>query len=198
MTAAKHKSRTVSKVNDPRAAASRAKINAAFVTLLHRRRSYAGIRVSDITRNAGVGRATFYAHYDSKHDLLRAEMRSVVVPMLVASRSSACLFDCTRFFAHIRHVPLIYRSLTQGASHLITERIMQECFEERVAAELKRLAPRYPGPSAVVEAVAARFVAASLLALVAWWVENDTKASPTEMQAAFESLVDGGLRRLRN
>lgn len=194
MAVAKHKSRTVSKLNDPRAASSRAKIDAAFVELLHRRR-YAGIRVSDITRKAGVGRATFYAHYDSKHELLRSELRRFVVPMLVTSKGSACLFDCTAFFAHIRHAHQIYRALTHGDSHLITERILQECLEERVAAEMR---PRHlqSGAQGVVSAVAARFVASSLLALVAWWVENDTKASPQEMQAAFESLVDGGLQRI--
>jgi AcrR family transcriptional regulator len=196
VTAAKHKSRTVSKPQDPRARASRDKIRAAFAELLHRRQ-YANLRVSDICRKARVGRATFYAQFESKHELLRHEMRHVVVPMLKSSPRSACLFDGIALFEHIRHASLIYRSLTSGPSRLITEGIVRDCLEERIAADIRRAQAAAHGAgrgNRVVGEVAVRFVAASLLTLIAWWVENDAAASPQEIQAAFETLVIGGLR----
>jgi hypothetical protein len=99
---AKQKSRGVSQARDPRAERTRALIAAAFIALVSRR-AYGRIRVSDITRKAGVGRATFYAHYESKDALLRAEVVRVVLPMLVELPGDHCLVDCTKLFAHVQH-----------------------------------------------------------------------------------------------
>jgi AcrR family transcriptional regulator len=98
----KQKSHSVAKATDPRAEKTRALIAAAFVALVSRR-PYARIRVSDITRKAGVGRATFYAHFESKDALLRAEIVRVMLPMLVELPGDHCLVDCTKFFAHVQH-----------------------------------------------------------------------------------------------
>jgi hypothetical protein len=54
------KSQSVAQNVDPRAEKTRVLITTSFVALLSRR-SYDRIRVSDITRKARVGRATFYA-----------------------------------------------------------------------------------------------------------------------------------------
>src|SRR5450755_3726324 len=95
---AKQKSESVSQSADPRAEKTRALITSSFVALLSRR-SYERIRVSDITRKARIGRATFYAHFASKHALLEAEVARVVLPMLAPD--DRCLVDCTMLFAHV-------------------------------------------------------------------------------------------------
>ncbi len=145
-----------------------------------------------------MGRATFYAQYASKHELLRYELRHVVVPLARSQPQSACLLDCRALFDHIRHARRIYRSLTSGPSRLVTEGIVQDCLEERIALELRssqsNAASRRGGEN-VVGNVLPRFVAASLLTLIAWWVENDAAVSSEEMQSAFESLVSGSFGR---
>jgi AcrR family transcriptional regulator len=189
MAAAKHKSRTVSKRDDPRAAASRERIRHAFVALMHRR-PYAALRVSDVCRKAGVGRATFYAHFATKDALLREELGRIVRRLVRPAPDGDGVPDCTALFAHVRDAPQIYRSLTRGPSRLVTEQIVMRCLEER-------LCPLIPNPGrggSIRAAVAVRFAAASLLTVLAWWLENDTAAPPDELQAAFESLVAGGLR----
>lgn len=190
MAASKHKSRSVSKLNDPRAIASRRRIDAAFLELLHRRR-YAGIRVSDITRKARVGRATFYAHFSSKHELLRAQLRDVVIPMIAVRPEREFPYDCIAFFEHVRQARPIYRSVTSGDSRLVVERIVQECLEERICAALPSRRRVAGGP--VAYSVLGRFIAASLLTLIAWWIEQDAAATTEDMQHAFEALVGGGL-----
>jgi AcrR family transcriptional regulator len=186
----KQKSHSVSKSTDPRTAQTVRQIDAAFLGMMQRR-AYSGIRVSDISKKAGVGRATFYAHYASKHELLRSQLRRVVVPMLIEHPEAPYLFDCTVFFEHIAHARFTYRSLMTGPSRLIAERIVRDCLEERVRSALARGAE-----FAEITAIP-RFVAAALLTLVVWWVENDLRLSPARMQNAYQALVGGGLQAMR-
>jgi AcrR family transcriptional regulator len=123
MSGTKQKSRSVSQPGpsaavrarpaDSRAARTREQIDSAFVMLLHRR-SYDNMRVSDIARKAGVGRATFYAHFISKDDLLRSQLQRVVLPMLRLQPEEPFLLDCRMFFEHIRTAPHIYKALMGG------------------------------------------------------------------------------------
>jgi AcrR family transcriptional regulator len=110
---AKQKSQSVAQNPDPRAEKTRVLITTAFVALLNRR-SYDRLRVSDIARKAGVGRATFYAHFPSKDALLASELVRVVLPMLAELPADPCLVDCTRLFIHVQHARDVYRSLTRG------------------------------------------------------------------------------------
>ena len=84
----KQQSISVCKAPDPRASLTLAQIDAAFIALMTRR-AYEGIRVGDITTKARVGRTTFYAHYNSKHDLLRSKLIRITLPLLAEQPSSA-------------------------------------------------------------------------------------------------------------
>jgi AcrR family transcriptional regulator len=204
MAVTKHKSESVVKRSDPlkrnrkgsakdrRAVRTCQQLDAAFIDLLHRR-SYGNIRVSDITRKARVGRATFYAHYTCKHDLLRSQFRRILVPLVVVRPKEPCLLDCTPLFAHVREARRIYNALMLGPSGPAGAKVMQDCLEERIRQVLagKDGVPErtfsLPAPLVI------RFVAVSLLALLAWWMEHDAELSPQEMQAAFRKLAVGAL-----
>ena len=189
---ARHKSRTVSDTVDPRAERTRALISEAFLHWLGRR-PYTRIGVSDIARKAGVGRATFYAHFDSKDALLRAELDRAVLPMLVPLPNDPCRVDGTALFAHLQHARDIYRALTGGTSRAVTERIIQDALEAHVALILAqssgRLADTHAAPTFVP-----RFVAATLLTLIAWSLEQTEAPTPAELQALFRRLVGRALQ----
>jgi AcrR family transcriptional regulator len=200
MRVTKHKSASVSKVagdsakTDLRALRTGKRIDAAFVALLHRR-GYGNIRVSDITRKADVGRATFYAHYSSKNELLRAQFNRIVVPMLAIRASASCPLDASALFGHVQSARQIYKSL-MGPHAGEGARVLQECFERRVE---EALAARGEGPGVKwgstdeVRVILARFVASTLLAVVECFVETGAGESPKEMQRIFGTLVGGGL-----
>jgi AcrR family transcriptional regulator len=185
---AKQKSQSVAQNADPRVEKTRALITASFVALLSRR-SYDRIRVSDITRKARVGRATFYAHFASKDALLEAELARVVLPMLAELPEDSCLVDCTMLFAHLQRTRDIYRSLTGGSTRVVTERIVQDALEARINAILA--ARSEAGPSA--PAFAPRFVASTLLTLIAWSLEQPAAPTPAALQDTFRSLVGRAL-----
>jgi AcrR family transcriptional regulator len=194
----KHKSATVSDVHgnsakrDRRVIRTSRQIDAAFVELLGRR-AYGNIRVSDITKKAGVGRATFYAHYSSKDDLLSSQFRRIVAPMLVARRHDLCPLDATAFFAHVTTSPQIYRAL-MGPEAGRAPRILRECIEQRVREALPARASRTVADSFdIQEVITVRFVAMSLMAVIECWVEGKACEPPHGLHAIFSKLVGGGL-----
>lgn len=185
LTAAKQKSRIVANTRDPRAARTRSKLGAAFAGLLTRR-SYSRIRVGDIARKAGVGRATFYAHYRSKDDLLDAELTRVLNRMLVESAGG---IDCTAFFAHVLQAPSIYRSLTSGEAYVVTQRVMRQSLERQIT----RIGGNRSETAMQGAPYAARFIAATLLMLIDWSLEQPVERSPAALQEIFGRLVRRGL-----
>ena len=181
----------VRKPADRRVSRTRRSIDAAFLALLQTR-GYDSVAVSDIVREADVGRATFYEHYSSKDELLRAQLRHVSGAMLRGGLmdSPGLLLDATPLFAHIRDVPMLYRLVAGRSAAARSLRILQEVMQERAAvllAEALKAGATLRAP--LTPAVATRLIVANLAALLAWWTENGMKETPSEMQALFESCV---------
>jgi len=188
----RQKSYGVAEVTDPRAEKTRGLISAAFLALVNRR-SYERIRVSDITRKAGVGRATFYAHFESKDALLRAELGRVVLPMLVELPGDPCLVDCTNLFAHVLQAQEIYRSLMAGTARAVNERMLQDAIEARIASALG--APLAQSSADVsTPSFVPRFVAGTILTLIAWSLEQAVAPPPADLQNAYRALVGHALQ----
>ena len=184
--------KAVGKPVDVRVARTREQIDAAFVAMLHRR-TYVGIRVGDIARKAGVGRATFYAHYATKHDLLQSQLRRIVCPMIVATRDRACPIDATALFAHLAASPRIYHGLMSGDSGPLAQRMLLTCFEERLRELGSTQGDRGIGGALVPDGLADRFIASSLLTLVSWCIEVRDTRTPADLQRVYAALI-GGLK----
>ena len=160
--------------------------------MLHRR-TYDGIRVGDIARKAGVGRATFYAHYATKHDLLQSQLRRIVCPMIVATHDRACPIDATALFAHLTASPRIYHGLMSGDSGPLAQRMLLACFEERLRELVSMDVDRHIAGAIVPDGLADRFIASSLLTLVSWCIEVRSTRTPPELQRVYAALI-GGLK----
>lgn len=203
MALIQHKSLTVShlsedsKKSDERVLRTRERLDRAFVELLHRR-AYGNIRVSDIAKRAGVGRATFYAHYSSKDDLLRSQFSRKVAPMLALRPDDPSLLDIAALLAHVQAVPRIYKALVGGAAAGAGPRIMRDCFEKRVreALDLRDGESQAKG-SALERIIVARALASSLLSAIECWAEHDMSEAPQEVQTIFSKLMGGGVTALR-
>jgi AcrR family transcriptional regulator len=182
-------------VTDSRVTKTLKKLDGSFVELLHRR-SYANIRVSDVTRKAGIGRATYYAHYSSKHDLLRSQFDRIVAPMVVARKNDPGLLDITPLLVHVKTSPQIFKALVGSPNGGSAGRILRECFEKRIGeclASIESAAPCRAVSRGIPKRLMVRFVASSLLAIVEWWVESGAREPVEQMQATFSKLICGGL-----
>lgn len=174
---------------DRRVSRTRRSIDAAFLALLQRR-GYEGIGVSDIVREADVGRATFYEHYASKDDLLRAQLRNVSSAMLHACPDRSSLLDATPLFQHVRDVPMLYRLVAGRSATARSLRVLQQILTERAASILAGLMTEGVSLRApLTEPVASRLIVANLIALLTWWTESGMIETAGEMQALFQTSV---------
>jgi AcrR family transcriptional regulator len=174
---------------DRRVSRTRRSIDEAFLALLLHR-GYDAVGVSDIVREADVGRATFYEHYTSKDDLLRAQLQRISASMLRVRPGAPELLDATPLFVHVRDVPQLYRLVAGRSAAVRSLRILQDVLDERVATILRdSLSTGACLRAPLTPAIAARVIVANLAALLAWWTENGMAATAGEMQELFESCV---------
>lgn len=201
MALTKQKSENVSQVRrerekkDARVVQTCKRIDGALVELLQKR-AYGNIRVSDITRKACIGRATFYAHYSSKDALLRSQISRIVAPMLKSQLDDACPVDATLFFAHVTTAPVLYRALMSSPNAGSAPRIIRECIEQHIGRSLTQVGGRQVSEivsSALQKAITARCVTSSLLSVIECALECHATESPQTLQTVFSALVGGGL-----
>jgi AcrR family transcriptional regulator len=193
MSVTKQKSESVPKRSDvqrkdERVRRTRMRIGTAFVALLHRR-AYGDIRVTDIARKAGVGRPTFYAHYATKDNLLRAEFERVVAPMLVPVSGRPASLDATRYFEHVCSSKFLYKAF-MGPNGGTAPRVLRDCFEAR-AREALSLHPS--ADSILRQSASARLIACAIIVLVECWLELGARETPEQLQSLFADLVSKGL-----
>lgn len=174
---------------DERVRRTRQRIDAAFVSLLHRR-AYGNIRVSEIVKKAGVGRPTFYAHYATKDDLLRSQFERMVAPLIRATAGDFPQIDATDFLAHVGSAQHFYRAL-MGPDGGSAPRVLRDCLETRVR---ELLALDSASRSGLKQSATTRFVASSLTTVIECWIEQGTRETPQQVQAIFSGLVGPGLR----
>jgi AcrR family transcriptional regulator len=173
---------------DARAIRTRASIDQAFVALLFTR-AYIAIRVSDICKKADVGRATFYAHYKSKDELLQSQLARIIMPMLRPCSGPPWLLDCRDFFAHVRSAPQLFRSIMSGGEGS-GARAVRAALEDRLDQVLiNHLPPSSNLPAPLVK----RFVISTLIAVALHSLQPGVVSSGDEMQRQFEKLVGAGL-----
>ncbi|MBQ3918283.1 MAG: TetR/AcrR family transcriptional regulator, partial [Oscillospiraceae bacterium] len=91
---------------DRRQRKTRNAIFAAFSSLLGRK-SYSAMTVQDILDEADIGRSTFYAHFETKDELLRAmctDIFSHVFSDEIMSEETHDFSDKDSFQDHITHI----------------------------------------------------------------------------------------------
>lgn len=143
---------------DRRSQKTRAALRAAFVeqVLAH---GYDAVQVSAVIAQANVGRSTFYEHFRSKADLLRA---SIEAPF-------TCLADLVAPAASLDHiVPVLrhFRENQQVARVLLgwpTRALLGQALAALIAARLGGT-PSFPTE------IAARMIADAQLALIDAWI----------------------------
>jgi AcrR family transcriptional regulator len=159
--------------------------------------------VQDLIDRADIGRSTFYAHYTDKADLLDemlSEMRSLVDPDPDPTAGPAGPADRRRplrFSLHLlRHVQdqqALLRALLgrPGAGRVVTQ--IENMLTEVVRSELQALAEVSDDPRVPLDLIAPTVVAA-YLATLTWWVGEDFRHTPEQVDAHFQALVAPGVR----
>ena len=178
---------------DRRQRKSRDAIISSFINLLSQK-SFNQITVADIIDGADVGRATFYAHFETKDFLLKELCRELFchISDLAGKEDSdhRHIFSCNTDEPVFLH---LLRHLTKNDNHILELLSGQNngLFLSYFKGELIRLteinldAFSLGGKKALPEEFLINHIACTFVETVNWWIREKMKQSPEEIYRYF-------------
>jgi AcrR family transcriptional regulator len=174
-------------VQDSRIERSTKALSDALIALAQEQ-EFSRITVQQILDRAGVARATFYAHYRNKEDVLDSSydrLFAVLAAILEASRADDRLFPVAEFLTHIQSarpmVDALHRATGIAQLRMLFARHAERIIEQRLVATARTA-------DAIRRALAAHMLAGALVELVDWWYAHPNAATPTDLDRAFQKL----------
>ncbi|MBT8488226.1 MAG: TetR/AcrR family transcriptional regulator [Gemmatimonadetes bacterium] len=194
---------------DRRIARSRRLLKGALSELLGER-DYDGITVQEICDRADVARSTFYAHFESKEDLLFAGVDKHLMRLVVARPEERSEEEDRRRFRftlpllhHVRLQRRFFEATILGGSNARLREVSAGLFTDLVQAELDRLAPHGVGPavegveSRTLRGAYARTVVGAFMALLDWWLRSGDHLPAEAVDEIFQHFVAPALESAR-
>jgi AcrR family transcriptional regulator len=159
-------------------------------------KGFEALSVQDIIDRANVGRATFYAHFDNKEDLLvsgfedlRRALKERQREALARGRSldERALAFSQEMFAHADEHRVLFRAMVGRRSGAVVQRMIHRLLVDLVREDVKTLA-RSRGKPLPAEAVV-QFVAGAFFGLLMWWIDGPARLPVEEVNALFRRLA---------
>jgi AcrR family transcriptional regulator len=181
---------------DRRIQRSRDALHQALVALVLEK-GYEAVTIKDIVERANVGRSTFYAHYDSKEDLLTnglAELRALLTARQRAALAEEgdvgqrCLGFSLALFEHAQSFRDIYRVLVGERGSAIVMNRMRALLADLVSQDLAAIAPA-ANDGQIPRSALIQFVVGALMSVLAWWMDRKSRLSPAEVDTIFRRLT---------
>ncbi len=180
---------------DRRVQRTRQLLQDALVALI-RERGFEALSVQDIIDRANVGRATFYAHFDNKEDLLlsgleglRSSLKALQAEALARGGADVGFFAFSReLFDHVDGYRDVFRAMARDRSGALVRQAFGRILVDLVRSDVAARVPRAGYGACSSEAVV-QFTAGALFGLLTWWLEARTRPGAEEMDALFRRLA---------
>ena len=186
---------------DRRKRKTREAIFGAFTELLSKKH-YDRITVGEIIERADVGRATFYAHFETKDFLLKALCEELFCHVFDATEAAGerhrHIFSCEAPSSVTLHLLLHL----QRNDHQILDLLACKnngLFLRYFKENLKNLIQKHPQfwdegkPKGIPDDYWINHVSASFVETVGWWLECGMKESAETVSAYFQAIIRGGI-----
>jgi len=171
-------------------------LRGALLSLIQEK-GFEALSVQDIIDRANVGRATFYAHFDNKEDLLVSGFDDLRASLKERQREALArrsgldervLGFSYEIFAHANDHRDVFLAMAGKRSHAAVQQLLFKILLELVRDDLKATVSRNPASSIPVEALA-QFVTGALFGLLMWWLNEKMRLSVEEVNTLFRQLV---------
>jgi len=181
---------------DERIRRTRARLGDALVALIQEK-AYGDVTVQEVLDRASVGRSTFYLHFRDKNDLLLSQLETFLEMMStflsIGNEDSHRVLPVAEMFAHIGAENKIYRALADAGRLNDFFDLAQGYFARAIEQRLRE--SRRCSDLLQHESGARSYaLAASLLALLKWWVDHGAKEAPRSMDDLFHTMVWKGVQ----
>ena len=187
---------------DRRQQKTREAIFHAFSTLLEKK-SYNHITVQEILDTANIGRSTFYAHFETKEELVKSLCRELfdhIIGTAMDKQDTHGLYACTNaphsvichILQHLQENDNNILTLLSCESSPIFMSYFKSGMEELVRSQLlgDTALPGVPREFLV------NHIAGSFVEMVQWWLDGGRKETPQTLDGYFrtvtEPLLTGG------
>ncbi|RUY21619.1 TetR/AcrR family transcriptional regulator, partial [Mesorhizobium sp. M7A.F.Ca.US.001.04.2.1] len=177
---------------DRRVARTRALLQDALIALIPER-GYASITVEDICQKANIGRSTFYTHYTGKElrsATLEAHLHSLSRRVSADEKTGNRLFEFSLpMFEHARAFRSLHHALLSSSGDTIHDQL-----RERIRRAVRtELTPKRIGDTGVPIEFAVQFISGAFLAVLAWWIAEQSRLSPTQIDDFFQKMAAQGV-----
>lgn len=153
-------------------------------------KNYDAITVQNILDRANVGRATFYAYFYDKDDLLESNIEWLI--NLMSGPGEAHAFPSVELFRHVQTQYRLYEALASSRAGELMYRRAQVHLSAGIQAHVGQTPLKADMPLPFL----ANYLAGSFVAMLRWWLENKMPYTPEEMERMFRALVMPGLEQV--
>jgi AcrR family transcriptional regulator len=155
-------------------------------------KGYDRITVQDVIDRADVGRSTFYAHFETKDDLLMSQMVQLQQEMGWALSGDRPLTEAVvgslPLFQHLKERHREFQAMLGSRGIQMVEAAVHDSLRRYLTEELKRREARGERHSVPIDARAG-FLAGSLMSFATWWLDSGMPYSPEQMDQMFQELT---------
>ena len=181
---------------DRRQTKTRKSIFNAFITLLSKK-NYNNITVGEIIEIADVGRATFYAHFETKDFLLKAlceELFKHIFDVENDNIDKRNLFSCDihdSVFLHLfKHIQKNDNNICKLLSSSNNELFLKYFKNEVRTLVIKHISDFEANtPKNIPEDFRINHIASTFIETLRWWIENKMKEDSETITKYFLTLV---------
>jgi AcrR family transcriptional regulator len=181
---------------DERTRRTHQRLGSALVALIAEKPIDA-VTVQEVLDRAAVGRSTFYLHFRDKNDLLLSQLEQFLEMMstvlIVRKEKSHRVVPVAEMFAHIGGQNKMYRALAEGGRLNDFFDLAQGYFARGIERRLRE-SGRCSNQFDHEAGARSHAFAASLLALLKWWIDRGAKESPQSMDDLFHQIVWKGMQ----
>lgn len=185
---------------DRRVERTRRELRAALVALILEK-GYDAVTIQDILDRADVGRSTFYAHYHDKEALLLSGFTQFRT-MFEAEQAHATtglaqtLGEGGDFslvlFRHAAEQRLLIKALIGQKSGDVAVKHFRSYLVTYLRERLKPHFPHAQSSAIPLDAIV-EYLVSSLLGLLIWWLDQELRYTPEQIDAIFKGLTLPGL-----
>jgi AcrR family transcriptional regulator len=175
-------------------------IRGALLDLIQEK-GFETLTVQQIIDRANVGRATFYAHFDNKDDLLASGFDDLRASLTARQREAFSrgrtvedrVFGFSEeVFAHTNEYRDVFRAMVGKRSGAVVQRLLHKLLVDLIRADIKRAVTRKD--SVVTAEAVVQFVAGALFGLLMWWMDGRMRLSVAEVNTLFRTLAIPALK----
>ncbi len=176
---------------DRRVRRTKQQLGAALLSLIVEK-GYDRSTVQDLVDRADVGRATFYARYETKDDLLISGLDhltdDIELHMADDPSDAEAILPSLGVFRHVADQHELFKAMIGSRGIDVVHRAALEAFTQRARSAIDQRVAAGEKTGIPPDARAA-FAAGSLMALLAWWLDNNMPYAPEQMANMYRKLT---------